>query len=721
MVPDTNHRILTERGFCQIGQFGYRIVIDTWWHSEIRVEILCIHAGPKTVIRGTKSYYLESIAEEGETWARDIPALQSYLEDHFPELRLSFSYFRDITPTAAARQIRRKPGDESPASEPSGIDVLVRLQQRFADQQEALESMDNLINLDTGNSDLLHSYAQSRREGLRRQADGTKDQIKQERDRLSLFQNLQREYERKGSAACLVFGLSSNVHLAESSEEFNDALAAIVKELTDAHRYQVTQKLCGGRLNIHVAAAAEPVLVWIEQWFGGALSPRQLDRLGDDVEVLRQETADHTTVTPNQDIRIDGHVKADKKLLAARVVATLIGRLDRPEPAGLWPEDLPKEVLPVRLGRVMTRGRLSQTTFDVPLASTNHIYVSGSTGSGKSYFGRVLVEGAAEYKDLNILILDPRNQAAGLVVPEDRESILSCYGEFGMRVEEARGFAFAYCAPGQTFGEKLPPDLGQLGVGRNIVSFKGLDDRQRCLKFREILDAVFERYVDQESASLRLLIVMEEAQRFTKRRVTEEAKAAGEQAENALDRTLREGRKYGCCVVVISQTIRDFAYGSASIRQNTNTKVFMHNSDREIDYAADFIGDGRRIVRLRPGAAIVYNSTWGDVEIKVRPPLSKVWEFSVDDMKRLLQPNSEPLVNLSADANQLLTLVRQHHGQSRDGLNLTNAAEALGITSKRRLQQVVDELERTQLVRTRKLKERGQPRVIEPISSGRVD
>jgi hypothetical protein len=426
-------------------------------------------------------------------------------------------------------------------------------------------------------------------------------------------------------------------------------------------------------------------------------------------------------VTPREDIRVDGHIRDDKKLLAARAVATLVSRLDRPQPAGLNMENIPRAALPARLGLIMARSQVSRMSCCIPLARCNHVYVSGATGSGKSYLGRVLIEEAAQYDDLNILVLDPRNQAAGLLVPEDRESILSLYSQSGMSIKEARGFEFTYYAPAETFGEKLPTDLGQLGSGRAIVSFKGLDDHRRCLRFREILDAVFERYADQESSSIRLLLVIEEAQRFTKKRVAEDAKSAGEQAENALDRTLREGRKYGCRTVIISQTIRDFAYGSASIRQNTNTKVFLHNSDREIDYAADFIGDGRRIVRLATGAAIVYNAAWGAVEVKVRPPLSKVWEFSSQDMLRLLQPNSAPLVNLSADAEHLLATVRGHYDRHDVGLNLTQAAEVLGISSKRRFQQLVDELERARLVRTRKLQQRGQPRVIEPISSREVD
>jgi len=200
MVGDSYPKILAEQGFRKIGALDYRLTVSIWWHPETQIEILCIHAGSKTVVKGSKAYYLRSISEEGETWARDIPPLQDYLEAHFPELRLSFSYFRDITPTAAARQIHRKSGSQPSSSNVSGIDVLATLQQQLADKRHVLESMDNLIDLDPGTSDLLRSYTQGQKERLRREVDLAKDKVREERDRLSLFENLQREYERKGSA-----------------------------------------------------------------------------------------------------------------------------------------------------------------------------------------------------------------------------------------------------------------------------------------------------------------------------------------------------------------------------------------------------------------------------------------------------------------------------------------------------------------------------------------
>src|SRR5205823_5498982 len=81
---------------------------------------------------------------------------------------------------------------------------------------------------------------------------------------------------------------------------------------------------------------------------------------------------------------------------------------------------------------------------------------SGTTGSGKSYLARAIVEEASKHKELNVLVLDPRNQFVGLLVPEDRPQILHHYGDFGMSAAQARGFAFSYFAPALPFVSPLP-------------------------------------------------------------------------------------------------------------------------------------------------------------------------------------------------------------------------------------------------------------------------
>ncbi len=721
MVDAAYADILESEGFVQIGGLNYRVGLHVWWHAAAKLQVIDLPVGSIMLVKGDKSYYMKSISEEGETWARDIPALQSYLETHFTEVHIGFSYFRNVTSRLAEIQIQRRQNvSERETARPS-VDHFAELRRRQDANRTQLAQAERLLSLDSGSSDLLNGYVRRRTTELRRDIKTGKKQLKQQREHLSLIENLQHEYERKGSAAAYTFSIGSNTHVVNSPVEFRDAVQSIVKELRDLHRYQVSQKLSGGKLNIHVDEATDPVLVWMEEWFGGALSPRQLDKLGPAFRLLRDATTDHTMVTPNEDVRVSDSVKEDRKLLAARVVSTMVGRLDDHDAAANL-SDINENAKPATVGRRMSGGKATNQSAVVPLAKANHVYISGITGSGKSYTGRVLAEEACRYDDLNILILDPRNQAVGMLVPEDRESILERYDAFNIDHTSARGYDFRYFAPGSESLPNLPTDLDTLGQGRSIVSFKALGDRDRCRLFAQILDAVFDAHASEESDTLRLIILIEEAQRFTKKRVSEDAKAAGQQAENALDRTVREGRKYGCCTVILSQTIRDFSYDSASIRQNTNTKIFMRNADREIDYASDFLGDGRQIVKLQTGEAILYNAAWGAMRAGIRPPYSKVWEFSAADTQRLITPTAgNDTQVLSPDAQRLIDLCSAEGQSNGTHLNLTEAGRRLGIGSKRHLQRVVAEVEQAGLIRTRRLPQRGNPRVIEVVSSGRAD
>ncbi len=166
-------------------------------------------------------------------------------------------------------------------------------------------------------------------------------------------------------------------------------------------------------------------------------------------------------------------------------------------------------------------------------------------------------------------------------------------------------------------------------------------------------------------------------------------------------------------LALVSQTMKDFAYELASIRQMTTTKIFLRNSDREIEYADDIIGDGRLLVQLPTGTAIVHNANWGVLRIRVRPPYSKVFELGEAEIRKVIGRNGDPAKPMSADAQRLLAIIQQHGSSPNQPLNMLRAAEFAGISSKRRFLELIGELEQVGIIRTRKLLERGRPRVIE--------
>jgi len=714
--------VLKGQGFEKIGEVQYIQRVQLWWHAVDKLEVLVYDVGTGVVVKGTKTYYMKAIAPEGEVYARDLNNLQGYLEAHLPEIHITFSYFRDITVDMASRRIREKRSTraiEEPHENLSDQeDELRRLRNEFDANRRTLHEADKLLKLDTGGASLVESYLKKRSNEIRRHLEEVRRRGKRLEGVMAGTKQLLNEYRKKGSAACFMISFSSNLQIATGTDEFQVVLDQIVKEVMDLHRYQVQQKLNGGKLKVFVEEASDPVLSWQTAWGGGVLNPVQLSRLGPEYENLSKRMDTFLMITPTQDIRAGGVVD-EKKLLGAWFVRNFLKRLDRvPEPDGVNGAEIPRGGMPIWVGSLIKQDIVTSEPAVFPLAGLESIYVSGSSGSGKSFLLRVVIEGAAAYEEIDILIFDPRNQWVGLLLPEDREDILAHYTAFGLEPKRARGFRFRYYAPGIRAGETLPVNLAELGVGRSIVSFKEMDDRERCERFADILEQVFESRTREESGTLRTVVAIIEAHLFTKKRVADDAKNAAERAERAIETALREGRKYGLRVYLESQTIKDFAYGSASIRQNTNTKVFLRNSDREVDYASDFIGDGREIIRLKTGTAICYNAQWGARKFKVRPPLSKVWEPSAQDTRRLVNgPSREFTPSLCPDARRLLDIARGHHDETGAPINLSQATEKLGITSKRRMQELIEELERKGLVRTAKLRERGSPRVIIPTVS----
>jgi hypothetical protein len=397
-------------------------------------------------------------------------------------------------------------------------------------------------------------------------------------------------------------------------------------------------------------------------------------------------------------------------------VSTVLSRLDKTDAGGqkgvLDPDTITPEAMPLRLGLRLDDAGKPLGPAVLPLTQFVHAYISGTTGSGKSYLARAIVEEATQHKELSILVLDPRNQFVGLLVPEDRQPILQRYSEFGMQPEKAKGFDFRYFAPGLFYAPNLPQDLTSLATGRSIVSFKNLDDQRRCELAAQVLESAFTKLGQQESERPCLLILVDEAQLLTRKRVDESARDAAGQAERALDRIAREGRKYGIVMTLISQTIRDFSHELASLRQMTTTKIFLRNSDREIQYAADIIGDGRALVQLPTGMALVHNANWGAIRISVRPPYSKVYELPESQIRQLF---TTPTVGkgISSEALALLAVIKQYSAPGQMPLNMSQLGELAGITSKRRLNELVDELQDCGAISTRKMPERGRPRIIE--------
>src|SRR5262249_47614693 len=132
MPGEPIHFALRQDGFELIGSLDYRLRLSVWWApSPARLlQVLVLSLGDAALIRADKTYHLKSVSTEGETWARDIGRLHDYLEGHFPELRISFSHFRDVPPGLAMKEVRRRAAAEAPAHPIPTVQEIAALQAR---------------------------------------------------------------------------------------------------------------------------------------------------------------------------------------------------------------------------------------------------------------------------------------------------------------------------------------------------------------------------------------------------------------------------------------------------------------------------------------------------------------------------------------------------------------------------------------------------------------
>ena len=127
--------------------------------------------------------------------------------------------------------------------------------------------------------DLLSGYSNSEFKLLNDTMNDIAAELKEDKNRLQLesqklnneiqnTKNLLREYKKKGVSAGILFNYSSNLQTFNCENEFEDALCNVVKEVTDAHKFQVKQKLEGGRLQIFTEEIKSPFFAFQIEWTG---------------------------------------------------------------------------------------------------------------------------------------------------------------------------------------------------------------------------------------------------------------------------------------------------------------------------------------------------------------------------------------------------------------------------------------------------------------------
>jgi len=695
-------------GFEFLGMLGLGHETRLFWHPGKRVELAVVQHSDSLLVKGMKKYFVTGQSKDGrETYVRDLPGLMRYMEDHFPEAHLYLGFFRDLS----IRFVPGAPETEAAATRLTrASEELQTISANGAKHQKIITALKDVSEFGEASQVLRTRVKKSDQDSA-----ALRSEMQSLRERLTGLHEMMAQYREHGRASALAFGYSSPVFCCEP-QSLAATVDAVVDDVMNTHHTSVRQKLEGGQLQVFIEELSFPWMMYSAEAVG-LYAPGQIERLAAEVPSIdlgeiEEALSSMLIVSPAEDIDVRGH-RTPAKRIAAQAFREFLKRVDAVEPPSTGTR-LPEEG--VLIGHIMQGSRQTDTPLFLPLDSLVHGYCSGISGSGKSFLSRVIAEGAIADRR-NLVALDPGNQWAGLLLPEDRSDVLTRFREFGMDPSSARGFPAHYCKPDsvtQEVSSRLEDPDGQ----PTVFSFKGLPKANMCDLAAKMLQHLFHTHARSESDGLRTLVIIEEAHRFTKLRSDDDTtKKAVAAVEDAIDLIAREGRKYGLNVFLVSQTIRDFTHSAATIRQNTTTKVFMRSSDRELDYAADYIRDPRQLTSLQPGEAIVCNPLFGSVKVRVRPPFSKVIELSARDSATLLGGAASPSSTTAAsdEAEALLRVVEDHYRETGEPIIMSHAMIKIGVTSGRKKMALVNTLERQGLIRTQKLKKLGAPRVLFPV------
>ena len=487
-----------------------------------------------------------------------------------------------------------------------------------------------------------------------------------------------------------------------------------VEDIVIADRYGGFTQSLEKALRIYHEDVKYPWLVHIAEYVG-MIDPGEL--VGKGYSEIIDQVVPMYIVTSTEDISVDGRLVAKGKRTPARVVKAFLERVEKVPPS--WFSGLPSKggwLGNVALGEIIT-----DTPLLFPLDKLIHGYISGTTGAGKSYLARVVVENAI-LDGVTVVILDPTRQWSGIVKPASG-SVLRRFDRFGIPRDAARGFPADVIFP-EEGRIKLPEEIEGLFRGCTVLSMRGMEDAERCRVASRILRYAYETH-DEESERLKTLIVLEEAHSFLPENVSPDAKAEATEVRNWIDRISREMRKYGLNLLLITQSLSDFRREARIVREAANTKFFMRATDRtELQYISDYLSNevSETVRRLAPGEAVLTSPFMDPVKFAVRPPLSHVGELDKKDIETLREAKRAKedflrrieFISSGEDVeSRILWLAREYERKGKP-LIVKDLEEELGM-SRKKLREILKRMEEKGLIRTRRLKKKGRPRVIIPV------
>ena len=562
-----------------------------YWDNQQKACLELTEIGDSHVlIRASKSYRLVKQDLEGqESWSRNLAKMNDELASTFSSFRISVDY----TDTTSTRVLNV----QEEASE------LLHEAQKMSDRIEELEKERDQLEagLDIG-VDQLKDRLQERHGQIVEEQEDLRNSLQQILGHLEEKKTELNQWKKNGVSVSYLFQFSTDPEIVPRSE-LEEACQRHLDEAFNLHRRKVKQVLQGPRFKLHVEELEEPrVLNRLEHT--QLLNPESFEHLTEQVETpelkqeleqLQQASVQQYMAVALNDISIGESVVERAKSTPAKAVSSILQDLESERVAN--PKDVPNNG-PI-IGTVT--GTNHVVGFDP--AELPHYYIMGESGSGKSYLKRVLLENCvslgydvltispSDTEEIGLSLENPGNNKAGAGLSVDQYWI------------------------GNDKMLDTPESIDELFTGINAVTLSKLPEDEK----QDYVDRILSRLAEIDRSAKPLFVFLEEAHNFNK------GKAA-----DAIQKLVREARKFGIHVVIVSQNPTDFSHNHRHVRENT-VSVFLRGE--YTDYAEKFLGNEDEITKLDTGEAIIQGPDFSKINVDVRETLTKPTAPTEDELE----------------------------------------------------------------------------------------
>lgn len=594
-----------------------------FWDDELQatVEVTVLEpetGGKRFLVRTTKTYRLLKQDPDGrESWHTKLADLNKYLQEAFSSFRISADYTRSVNGSITGIT------DEAELLGEDAAELVGRREQLVDRLESTRRKLGQLEQSMTGNSEHLQERLAGRDEQLSTELEAVNQEIESLTDQLYRKRTELQEWEDYGAALAYLFTVSTEGSLV-GPDEVKHVLEAQENRIKTKFHHSVGQIFDrNDDFQLSFEEMAEP-RVFNRLEHTSLLNPNNLEALQEqhpDYEAALSELSEQSVQQYESyaayDLETEVGVFEYSNASPAQAVNSVLQQLEVGKVASgaNAPNNGPY------IGNVA--GTQQAVGFDPadPSNGMAHLYIAGKTGSGKSFLKRVLLENVASlgYDALSITPSDTESIGVSFANPDHDD------GQ-GITAEQY------WVGDNKLLGE--PDNIHELFNGINVVTLKDLPDSEK----QEFVDRVFSALYEMDELEKPLYVFLEEAHNFD----------SGTAAE-AIQDIVRESRKHGIHVVLVSQSPTDFSHNQKHIRENTST-VFMQGEYTSYADKFSFL-DKREITELETGQAIFASRDFPKTYVDVREPLTLAVKPSSQQIEVLDAKYSAELPDLESINN----------------------------------------------------------------------